>query len=191
VKLLLKSLILALLAAATFLSQIALAGLPNVELVTLFFIVIGLNFSLKDGILTVLVFTLLEGLVYGFADWVIGYLWIWSFLMLLIKLTLPFHRRKGDRVALIGGLFGLAFGGLFALQYGFWYGFNYGLAYWISGLGFDLIHGFANYTLILLLFEPMNGLLSTLIRKAEHRYGRRHHQNRGSGHHTPEEPEAL
>jgi hypothetical protein len=191
VNLLLKSLILALLAAATFLSQIALAGLPNVELVTLFFIVIGLNFSLKDGILTVVVFTLLEGLVYGFADWVIGYLWIWSLLMLFIKLTQPFHRLKGDRVALIGGLFGLLFGGLFALQYGLWYGFNYGLAYWISGLGFDLIHGFANYTLIVLLFEPMNGLLSTLIRKAENRYGHRHHQNGGSGHHAPEEPKAL
>lgn len=189
--LLLKSLILALLAAATFLSQIALAGLPNVELVTLFLIVIGLNFTLKDGILVVLVFTLLEGLVYGFADWVIGYLWIWSLLILLIKVTAPLHRRQASRVALLGGLFGLGFGGLFALQYGLWYGFTYGIAYWISGLGFDLIHGFANYTLILLLFQPMNGLLSTLIRKAENRYGHRHHQNGGSRNDSPEEPKTV
>jgi energy-coupling factor transport system substrate-specific component len=191
VNLLLKSLILALLAAATFLSQIALAGLPNVELVTLFFIVIGLNFAVRDGILVVFVFTLLEGLVYGFADWVVGYLWIWALLLIVVKLTSPLHQRKASRVALVGGLFGLSFGGLFALQYGLWYGFNYGLAYWISGLGFDLIHGFANYTLILLLFEPMNGLLSSLIRKAENRYGHRHHQNGGSGHHAPEKPKTL
>jgi hypothetical protein len=80
-------------------------------------------------------------------------------------------------MAILGGLFGLAFGFLFALQHALLYGLSMGISYWMMGLGFDLLHGFANYTLILLLFEPINKLLSNLIRKAESRYGRRNYEN--------------
>ena len=71
---LLKYLILALLAATLFMAQLTLALLPNVELVTLLLMSIAALFKFKDGVLVVVLFTLLEGLYWGFADWVLGYL---------------------------------------------------------------------------------------------------------------------
>jgi len=177
-RVLLKYLILALLAAMLFMAQLTLAVLPNVELVTLLVMCIATSFKFKDGLLAVFLFTLLEGLYWGFADWTLGYLWIWSLLVILTQITKPLTQLKANRMAILGGLFGLAFGFLFAIQHAVLYGFSMGLSYWMMGIGFDLIHGFANYTLILLLFEPINSLLSHLIRKAEHRYGHRHHENR-------------
>jgi energy-coupling factor transport system substrate-specific component len=174
---LLKYLILALLAGMLFLSQLTLALLPNVELVSLLIMSIACSFKLKDGILVIILFTLLEGLYWGFADWVLGYLWIWSLLVLLVQWTRPFTQMKANRMAILGGLFGLAFGFLFALQHALLYGLSMGISYWIMGIGFDLLHGFANYTLILLLFEPINKILTHLIRKAENRYGNRHYEN--------------
>jgi energy-coupling factor transport system substrate-specific component len=174
---LLKYLILALLSAMLFLAQLSLWALPNVELVTLLLMSIAISFSFKDGVLVVLLFTLLEGLYWGFADWTLGYLWIWSLLVILTQITKPVTKFKASRMAILGGLFGLAFGFLFAIQHALLYGLNMGISYWIMGIGFDLIHGFANYTLILLLFDPVNKLLSQLIRKAESRYGHRHHEN--------------
>jgi len=174
---LLKYLILSLLAALLFIAQLSLALLPNVELITLLLMSIAASFKFKDGVLVVVLFTLLQGLFWGFADWVLGYLWIWSLLVLLVQWTKSITQLKAHRMAILGGLFGLAFGFLFALQHALLYGLSLGISYWIMGLGFDLIHGFANYTLILLLFEPINKLLSNLIRKAEHRYGHRNYEN--------------
>jgi len=174
---LLKYLILALLAGMLFLAQLSLAVLPNVELVSLLIMSIACSFKLKDGILVIVLFTLLEGLYWGFADWVLGYLWVWSLLVLLVQWTRPLTQMKTNRMAILGGLFGLAFGFLFALQHALLYGLSMGISYWIMGLGFDLLHGFANYTLILLLFEPINKILTHLIRKAESRYGNRHYEN--------------
>ncbi|NTW95773.1 MAG: hypothetical protein HGB31_04040 [Erysipelotrichaceae bacterium] len=174
---LLKYLILALLAAMLFMAQLTLALLPNVELVTLLLMSIAVLFKFKDGVLVVVLFTLLEGLYWGFADWVLGYLWIWSLLVILTQITKPLTLMKAHRMAILGGLFGLAFGFLFALQHAVLYGLSMGISYWMMGIGFDLLHGFANYTLILLLFEPINKLLSNLIRKAESRYGRRNYEN--------------
>lgn len=172
---LLKYLIIALLAGMLFLAQLSLALLPNVELVSLLLMSIASAFKFKDDVLVVILFTLLEGLYWGFADWVLGYLWIWSLLVLLVQITKPLTHLKANRMAILGGLFGLIFGFLFALQHALLYGLSTGISYWIMGLGFDLIHGFANYTLILVLFEPINTLLTHLIRKAESRYGHHHY----------------
>ena len=177
-RVLLKYLILALLAAMLFMAQLTLAVLPNVELVTLLLMCIAASFKFKDGLLAVFLFTLLEGLYWGFADWTLGYLWVWSLLVILTQITRPVTKYKANRMAILGGLFGLAFGFLFALQQAALYGINMGISYWVMGIGFDLLHGFANYTLILLLFDPVNKLLSQLIRKAESRYGHRHYENR-------------
>jgi hypothetical protein len=174
---LLKYLILSLLAAMLFLAQMTLAVLPNVELVTLLIMSIAASFKFRDGVLVVVLFTLLEGLYWGFADWTLAYLWVWSLLVILTQVTKPFTAMKANRMAILGGLFGLAFGFFFALQHALLYGISMGISYWIMGIGFDLIHGFANYTLILLLFDPINALLTQLIRKAESRYGRRHYEN--------------
>ena len=60
----------------------ALAFLPNVELVTLLFILYTLTFGWKV-LLVVPAFILLEGCIYGFGLWWVMYLYVWPLLVLL------------------------------------------------------------------------------------------------------------
>ena len=60
--------LMAVLGVVMFVSQVALAFLPNIELVSLFVILFTLVFR-KRVVGALGVFILLEGLVYGFGFW--------------------------------------------------------------------------------------------------------------------------
>jgi energy-coupling factor transport system substrate-specific component len=159
--------LLSLLSAAALVLQVALASFPNIELVTLWFLLLSFHITFKEGLLVVFMFTLLQALVWGIGDWVIGYLWIWTLWFLLVRLCIPWFKTHIHAWALLGAFYGFIFGLLFALQHALLYGWTMGMIYWIRGISFDIIHAFSNYSLILILFTPMNKLLKTLFRKWE------------------------
>ena len=64
----------ALLAAILLLAQISLSFLPNIELVTLLLLCYTAVFPLRQVLGAVLVFDLLEGILYGFGLWWVMYL---------------------------------------------------------------------------------------------------------------------
>lgn len=160
-----KLVLLALLAAGALALQVSLSFLPNVELVTLWFLIIGLSLSFKESVIVVFVFTLLEALVWGFGDWVLGYLWIWTVWIIMIRCFKPILKDKTHLWALLGAFYGFVFGFLFAVQHALLYGLNMGIVYWIRGISFDIIHAFSNYSLILILFTPILKVFNNLIRK--------------------------
>ena len=160
-----KIVLLALLAAGALAIQVSLSFIPNVELVTLWFLIIGLSLSFKESVIIVFVFTLLEASVWGFADWVLGYLWIWTVWILIIRMLKPILKDNAHHWALLGALFGFLFGFLFAVQHAILYGLNMGIVYWIRGISFDIIHAFSNYSLILILFKPIYKVFNNLLRK--------------------------
>lgn len=147
--------LMALFSATAFVLQIALASFPNIELVTLWFLVIAQMITLKESFIVIFIFTLLEALVWGFGDWVIGYLWIWLLWMVMIQMLKPTLKKNEFAWAFLGLLYGLIFGGLFAIQYALMYGVQMGMLYWLRGLLFDLIHGASNFILILILYKPL------------------------------------
>lgn len=160
------------LAATIFAAQIGLAFIPNVELVTLLFLLVALHLPPLDALAISMVFVVLEALVWGLGDWVIGYLWIWPLWMVIVILFRRINGIKADRWALLGGLFGLLFGFLFSLQHALLYGPSMGVAYWIRGISFDIVHGISNYILILLCLVPLHTAFSTLMRRWEGKNGR-------------------
>ncbi len=157
--------LLALIATTAFVSQIAMASLPNVELVTLLFLIIAQFINWKESLIVVFIFSLLEGLVWGFGDWVLAYLWIWTLWMIIVQALKPLIKDKDQFWAISGALFGFAFGLLFAAQHALLYGFNMGLIYWFRGLLFDLVHAASNYILIILLYKPIYRVIKQLMRK--------------------------
>lgn len=160
-----KLVLLALLAAGALALQVSLSFIPNVELVTLWFLIIGLSLSFKESLIVVFVFTLLEALVWGFGDWVLGYLWIWTIWIIMVRCLKPILKDKTHLWALLGAFYGFVFGFLFAAQHALLYGLNMGIVYWIRGISFDIIHAFSNYSLILILFTPILKVFNNLIRK--------------------------
>ncbi len=151
--------LLALLGAMLFASQVVMAALPNVHLVAVLLIVTTLHFRWQ-ALYTVGVFVLLEGLMYGFSLWWVSYLYTWP---VLVVLTVLLGRSDSPLFwAVIAGIFGLAFGALCALPYLLVGGWAAAVSYWISGIPFDLIHCVSNFVFTLILFRPLDRVMTRL-----------------------------
>ena len=154
--------VFALLGALLLVVQVALAFLPNIELVSLLIIVYTTVFGIKALIPTG-VFVIGEFLIYGFGLWSINYIYIWP---LLVVIALIFRKNRSPLIwALISGFFGLAFGALCAIVQACIGGIAFGVSYWINGIPFDLLHCAGNFVTALLLFKPLNMALETAYKR--------------------------
>ena len=155
--------LLGLLTAVLLGSQVALAALPNVELVSLLVILYSLLLG-RQVFLILYGFILLEGCLYGFGLWWISYLYVWS---ILAGIVLVLWQPKAPALfwAILSGFFGLSFGALCALPDLVTGGPAAALSYWLSGLGFDLVHCAGNFFTCLVLFRPLYRLLERLLER--------------------------
>ncbi|MFP4662413.1 MAG: hypothetical protein ACLFPF_09490 [Halanaerobiales bacterium] len=150
--------LIGILSATITAGKLALSFLPNIEIVTLLFIVYTVTFGMKRTLMVSIVFTTIEVFIYGFSTWFLVYYLIWP---LLIVLTHHINKRFNSEYgfAVLGGIFGLTFGIFFAVVESFFYGIMYGISYWVKGIPFDIIHGVSNFILILLLYKPLTSIL--------------------------------
>lgn len=146
----------------TFGAKVAMAGLPNIEPVSLMVMVFAVVLG-KKSLYPIFVYVLMEILLYGLGTWNIMYLYIWPVLALIAWLL----RKQSHRLvwALINGGFGLLFGALCAPVDIFIGGFGYAAAKWVSGIPFDLMHCAGNFVIALLLFVPLRQLITKLYSK--------------------------
>lgn len=156
--------IMAILAVVMFASQVVMSFLPNIELVSLLVILYTVVYGKRIvGILCV--FTLLEGLTYGFGLWFIMYLYIWPILAVIAYL----FRRMESYVgwAVLSGVFGLLFGALCSVTYLILTGPVSAWAFFISGIPFDMVHCVGNFLLALFLLKPLKGLVLHLDKRIQ------------------------
>ncbi len=157
--------LLALLAALMFTTQVALAAIPNVHLVAVFVILAALLFG-WSSLISVYIFVVLEGLVYGFTMWFINYLYVWTVLSVI---AIVFRKNRSRWFwSAVSGIFGLLFGALCSIPYFFIGGWAGGFSYWIAGIPFDFIHCISNAVLAFVLLMPLYALCCKLLgRRAE------------------------
>lgn len=151
-----ETVLLGMLGAVAYVSQIALGFLPNIEVVSVLFLVYTKVYGAK-ALFPVYVFVLLEGIFYGFGSWWMMYLYVWAVLWGVAMLF-----RKNDSLIVWGvlnGAFGLCFGALCSVLQGFLYGAGSGLAYFINGIPFDIVHCIGNFFTALFLYKPLTKLL--------------------------------
>ena len=152
--------LLAAFAALMVAGQVALAVIPNVEMVSLLVIVCALTFGARS-LLAVYAFVAAEAMIYGFGLWVINYMYIWA---LLAVVSILLRRVEGRLLwALISGLYGLMFGALCAIPYLFIGGVKMAFSYWAAGIVFDLIHAAGNFVTALVLIEPLMKVTGRLV----------------------------
>lgn len=151
--------LIGLLSATITGGKLALSFIPNVEIVTLLFILYANIFGIKRTLLVSFIFTTMEIFIYGMNTWLFAYYLVWPLLVVLAWL-LGRGAKNEYSFALLAGLFGLLFGLLFAITESFFYGWAYGVNYWIRGIPFDIVHGFSNFILALILYKPLYGILS-------------------------------
>lgn len=146
---------LSLLAALMFGAKVAMSMLPNVHLGAVLLIAATMRHGIK-ALYMAFVYVMLEGLIYGFGQWWISYLYIWPLLVLAV---LPFRKRKSWLIlSVIGAMHGYLFGALCAIPVAVLGGIPAGISYWIAGIPFDLIHGTANFVLCIVLLPPLDRL---------------------------------
>ena len=153
-----------MLAAMTFGAKWVMAGLPNIEPVSLMVLLFGAVFGWK-ALFPVAVYVAAEVLFYGLGPWNINYLYIWPMLAVAGYLLRGVRHRLVW--ALVSGVFGLLFGALCAPVDVFIGGFGYAVSKWVSGIPFDLTHCVGNFVIALLLFVPLRDLLEKLYGKPE------------------------
>lgn len=146
-----------------YISQVIMAPLPNIELVSFLTVIVARRFGFKSFI-SVYTFAFLEVMTYGIAIWNVMYLYVWAILVLLV---LPF--RKIDNVILytvISGIFGIAFGVLCSVPYFITGGLGMGIAWIVSGfIEFDIPHCVGNVVLMAILYIPITKAFNYILDK--------------------------
>ena len=148
---------IAFLAAILTVTMLAIKPLPNVELISLLVIIYTLLYG-RDTFFIVTIFTLIEGLMWGFGLWWFGYLYAWPLLVLAVLLLKRLVKEEFLMWAVVSGGFGLLFGTLFAIAY-IPIDPAYALSYWIAGLPWDVWHGICNFVLMAVLGKPVYGVI--------------------------------
>jgi energy-coupling factor transport system substrate-specific component len=141
-------------------AQVALAALPNIELVTLLLLEYTLVFGLRRTLWPLAVFIGLEGLLYGFGTWWLSWLYLWPLWMLAVWLL-----RRCDSAVMWGvaaGAYGLCFGALCAVPYLFVGGWTAAFSYWVAGIPFDISHCAGNAVSVMVLYHPLRRALTTV-----------------------------
>ena len=134
-------------------SKLALDLLPNIEVVTLLFIIYTIFYGRKT-ILVAIGFTAIECFLKGFNVWSFMYLYIWPLLIIIVFYA---NRHKAGYLfyCLLSGFFGLFFGMFCSIPYLFIGGWSMAVTWWIAGIPYDIIHCVSNLILCLMLFKPL------------------------------------
>ena len=149
------------LGALTFAMKLVMAGLPNIEPVTLCLLVYGAVFGYK-ALYPCYVYVAMEILYFGLGTWNICYLYIWP-IPVIAGFTLR-NMRHSLGWALVSGVFGLLFGALCGIADAFIGGIAYAVAKWASGIPFDIAHCLGNFGIALVMFKPLRELLEKLCK---------------------------
>lgn len=144
--------LLSLLGAVMLALQVAASGLPNIHFTAIIIILTAVFFGWKC-LYAIVVFIMLEGLVWGFGLWWACYWYLWP--ALAIPAIILRKNRSALVWAIIAALHGLFFGFLYALAYVFVGGWEMVFAKWLSGIPFDLAHCAGNFIITLVLFKPL------------------------------------
>ncbi|MEG1395116.1 MAG: hypothetical protein RSD04_05120 [Clostridia bacterium] len=162
--------LVALMSASITAGKMALAALPNIEIVTLLFVVYTLSLGWKRTFLSSIVFVMTETIIWGFGSWVLLYFVYWPSLVCLVGLCAKGRYRVLIAVA-IGIVMTVFFGVLstfIELSFmGAWQTGNFWLSYkyrYISGAPFFLTHIACNTIALPCLVFPLAKLISKINR---------------------------
>lgn len=151
-------------------SKIALASLPNIELVSFLIIVFTKKFDRKV-LFVIPAYILLEALIFSFQlMWFLASLYMWFLLYILVRL---FGKTESPlSLAVLSGLYGLFFGFLSSFPYLFvttsfnpTAGVKSAIAWWIAGIPFDVLHAVGNFAIMLVLYLPVKRIFDSVTKK--------------------------
>lgn len=161
----LKVTIIALYTGLVYAMQVALAFLPNIELVTFMLSIAALVFTWYYVIGMAFIFCLLEMILSGSGVWELTYMVAWPTLVIVTRLLKRSINNHWWIFILVDTVFGLLFGSFDTGMETIVYGKQTAMVYWMNGWVFDAIHGIANGILAFVLYKPIKNLFNTHLKR--------------------------
>ena len=158
------------MAATIECSKLALAAIPNVELVTLLIALYSYTFG-SVGVCASFIFVLVEPLVWGFGSWFVSYLIYWPALAIVFWVLGRSRIKNRFTLTLIAVAMTFVFGiitslvdiGIFSGSYdNFSYRF---FIYYARGIWFYAVQIVTNAILFLTVFTPLSNLILKIKNK--------------------------
>lgn len=143
--------------------QTLLSSINGIELTTLLFTSAAIFLPLHVSLTLVVVYCLIEGIMFGFGDWVIVYLIYWSFVVIITFLLKNLCKKHFVFTALINAIYGFLLGIFFFVEMFILYGQSSAVSYYLTGLQGDLLHLVSNFLIALILFPPIRKLFPKII----------------------------
>ena len=135
-------------------SKYVMEFLPNMHLLAVFTVAFTVVFR-KNALYPIYIFVFLVGLFSGFSVWWLPYLYIWAVLWGAVMLI---PKNINPKIApfvylAVCGLHGFLYGTIYAPAQALLFGLDFkGTVAWIvAGLPFDMVHGFSNLCLGVLI----------------------------------------
>ena len=155
--------LIATMTAVLEVSKRVLDAIPNVELISVLFIVFTLCLGVKKTLISSVAFAITECAVFGISTWTITYFYVWPILVLA---TYGFRRANSKIVfSILSAFFGLFFGMLCSLVTLFIGGLKLAISWWAAGITYDIVHCISNFVICLVLFDPLVFALKELTKK--------------------------
>ena len=152
--------LLSFLASLITVGKLALAAIPNIEIVSFLFVLYTVIFGAKRSLIIAFVFATIEILIWGIGVWTIGYYLFWPLLIGMVC-VLPHRLKNIWGYTFISGLFGFLFGLLFAIYSAPLTGISIWV-YWMNGIMFDVVHMIGNIVVMLILYSPGRRVLKLI-----------------------------
>ena len=146
--------IFGMLGALMYISKIVMDPFPNMHLLGVFTVAFTVVYR-KKALFPIYIFVFITGIFSGFATWWIPHVFIWTVLwgaVMLIPKNMP--KKVAPIVYIVVcGLHGFLYGILYAPSQALLFGLDFkGTVAWIvAGLPFDMVHGFSNLILGVLI----------------------------------------
>lgn len=156
---------LSLIVAAATVSRVAFQVLPNVQPMTVFFLIITLQLGIMRGLIVSLLSIIITNLYMGMGVWTIAQILSYAVVIMTVGILCHFsyYRKSFFLQTVTSILVGFLYGFVISIISVYMYGFPNFWAYYLQGLSFDMLHGVGNGIFYCLLTPFFVKLLKVLI----------------------------
>ena len=144
--------------------QTLLSSINGLELTTLLITTAALLLPLSTSLTIVVVYCLIQGILYGFGDWLVVYIIYWTLIDLVSYFLRSFLRKHLILNSILNGVYGFLLGIFFFFKTLILYDLSSAISYYLTGLSGDIFHTIINILVTLILYPVMVRIFSKIIK---------------------------
>lgn len=142
-----------LLTALVSVGRLSFSFLPNVQPMTVLLVCISLYFGWKNGLMVSILSVLVTNMMLGMGPWTFAQMSSYAVLILLTALIEDSYEFIPMPILQIyAGFLGILYGLVISIVQAPFFGWNIFIPYYLSGIGYDLLHAFGNVVFMPLLY---------------------------------------